>query len=225
MPTFAEIQTDVSAMLQDPSNTAVPLATVGNSINKAINYWKYRRFWFNEKTEITTLVQVDPNNPLPTDGAIPLPDDFLIPSLTDGSFVIEYSGMRYPLQKLSEPDYNGIYLSNGVGQPYAYSKQSNQGYLVYFLPDRDYITRCFYLKAYDALVENDATNDWTDEVPDLITYTAASYCSRDYRQDLNMYSAFWSQAQIEYTNALTRTRKENATGSLSVGSLGSSGFL
>jgi hypothetical protein len=218
MATFAEIKTDVSAFLQDPSNAAVSSANVGNSVNKAIRYWKYKRFWFNEKVASIILAYNDP--------VVPLPTDFLVPSITDGAIVIVYSGMRYPLNKLSELDYNAVYLSNGVGQPYAYSKQASAGYQVYFIPDRNYDALLFYLKEYDVLTANDATNDWTDEAQDLITYTAAAYCSRDYRQDLSMYNAFWAQAQTEYTNMLVRTRKENATGSLSVGSIGGyNGFL
>lgn len=205
MATFSEMKTWVSKRLQDPSNTAVSSEDVGDLLNQALNYWKNVRFNFNERTVVGTLLQGNPTLPLPADWYLPA---------TDEAVVIQYSGIRYVLKKLVEPLYNGIYLSNGVGQPWWYSKQADEGYQVYPIPDRDYDVRFFYLRTYDDFSGDSDTNDFSVYARNLLQYTAAAYGSRDFRQDVTMYQAFWAQALDEENNLLVSTRKENATGSL-----------
>lgn len=210
MATFGEMKTFVSKRLQDPNNTAVSSSDVGDLINQAQDYWKNTRFFFNEATDTTTLLQNDPT--------IPLPADFLCPS-TDNAFVIEYSGIRYPLSKLNETAYNAVYLSNGVGQPWWYSKQADAGYQVYPIPDRDYTLRRFWLRDYADFSSDSDTNDFSTNAANLLKYTASAYGSRDFRQDNDMYSAFWAQAKMELQSLLVTTRKDNATGSLTITSI------
>lgn len=205
MATFAELKTKVSKLLQDPSNTAVSSADVGDLVNQAIDYWQNVRFWFNESVYFDTLVESNQN--------VTLPDDFLVPA-TDDCLVIDYSGIRYVLKKLVEPLYNGVFLSNGIGQPWWYSKQADLGYQVYPIPDKNYDYQLFYLRDYAPLVNAADTNDFTVNASNLLQYTAAAYGSRDYRQDLIMFKAFSDQMDIEEQNLLVTTRKDNATGSL-----------
>ncbi len=207
MATFGSMQTWVSKRLQDPDQTAVSASDVADLINQAIDYWQNTRFWFNEVTDETVLTQGDPT--------IPLPLDFLAPSV-DNCFVIEYSGIRYPLKKVSEIDYNALYLSNGVGQPWWFCRQANSEYQVYPIPDRDYTLRRFYLRDYDQLSASDDENDFTDKATNLIQYTAAAYGSRDFREDLSMFDSFWTQAQRELQSLLVTTRKQNAKGTMTV---------
>lgn len=210
MATFAEMKTWVSKRLQDPNNTAVSSSDVGDLINEALRYWKNVRFFFNEITDTTTLTQGDPE--------IPLPDDWLCPSIDD-AFVIEYSGIRYPLRKISETMYNSFYLSNGVGQPWYFTRQASDEYQVYPIPDRDYTLRRFYLRNYDDFSGDSDTNDFSEDATSLLQYTAAAYGSRDFRQDLIMYQAFMSQADMEEQNLLATTRKDNATGAVTIYSM------
>jgi len=210
MANFGQMKTWVSKRLLDPNNTAVSSADVGDCINMALGLWKNNRFWFNEVTGTDTLAQGN--------AAIMLPSDWQLPSVDD-AFVIEYSGIRYPLKKVSESQYNAMYLSNGIGQPWWYSKQANSGFQVYPIPDRDYTLRYFYLKEYEDFSADSDTNDFSTLAAPLLQYTAAAYASRDFRQDMNMYSAFWQQAQTEYQNILVTTRKNNATGSLTITSM------
>lgn len=207
MATFGQMKTWVSKRLQDPNNTAVSSDDVGDLINQALSYWKNVRFWFNEVTDTTTLTAQD--------NSVPLPADWLVPSI-DEALVIEYSGIRYTLKKVSEAFYNQIYLSNGIGQPFYYSKQANSGYKVYPIPNKDYTLRRFYLKDYDDFVNDSDTNDFSEEAQYLLQYTAAAYGSRDFRQDLDMYKSFMDRALDEEQNLLVTTRKDNATGSLTI---------
>lgn len=210
MATFAQMKTWVSKRLQDPNNTAVSSADVGELVNSALNYWKNNRFWFNEITDTTTLTESDPS--------VPLPADWLVPSIDD-CFVIEYSGIRYPLKKVSESQYNAMYLSNGIGQPWWYSRQADTEYKVYPIPDRDYTLRRFYLRNYDDFSSDSDTNAFSEKATNLLQYTAAAYGSRDFRQDEKMYEAFQAQAKREYDSLMVITRKDNATGSLTITSM------
>lgn len=208
MATFAQMKTFVSKRLQDPDGTAVSSDDVGDLINQALAYWKNERFNFNERTDTTTLTGSDPT--------IPLPDDWLCPALDQGNFVIEYSGIRYPLYKVSEQMYNSQYLSNGIGQPFNYAKIASDQYQVYPIPDRDYTLRRFWLRNYDDFSESNTTNDFSEQAAALLEYSAAAYGSRDFRQDMAMYDVFWKQALLEEENLLVTTRKDNATGALTL---------
>ena len=207
MSNFAQMKLWVSKRLLDPNGTSVSSDDVGEMINQAIDDWKKRRFWFNEKTETVTLST--------SNNFIPLPSDYYIPSLDTGAFVIEYSGIRYPLAKLSELSYNNYYLSNGVGQPFWWSKQASpDNYVVYPIPDKDYTLRCFYLKEYTELSADSDSNDWTTVAQDLIKYQALAFGMNDFRQDYTAADRFQKMADAQYQNLLLRTRKENATGRL-----------
>lgn len=204
------MKTWVSKRLQDPNNTAVSSSDVGDMINQALSYWQNVRFNFNEITDETVLAQGDP--------AIPLPDDWLCPSIDD-CFVIEYSGIRYPLRKISETMYNAFYLSNGVGQPWYFTKQASDNYQVYPIPDRNYTLRRFYLRDYAPFSADGDTNDFSEKAQNLLQYTAVAYGSRDFRQDINMYQVFMQQALDEKKNLLATTRKDNATGAVTIYSM------
>lgn len=207
MATFGQMQTWVSKRLQDPNNTAVSASDVGELLNEALAYWKNTRFWFNEVTDLTVLTQGDP--------AIPLPADWLCPSI-DNAFVIEYSGIRYPLAKLSEVLYQAGYLSNGIGQPFYFARQADTEYQVYPIPDRNYDLRRFYLRDYAPFVDPNDTNVFSEKATNLLQYTAAAWGSRDFRQDIAMHDVFWTQAERELKSLLVTTRKDNATGSLTL---------
>lgn len=212
MATFAQMKTWVSKRLQDSNNTAVSSADVEDLINQALDYWKNIRFFFNEiETDpFLVLSQGDPE--------IPLPDDWLCPSIDD-AFVIQYSGIRYPLKKISETQYNAFYLSNGVGQPWYFAKLATAEYQVYPIPDRDYDLIAYYIKDYTPFVDASDTNDFSEKGTNLLQYTAAAYGSRDFRQDLIMYDVFWKQALMEKESLLTTTRKDNATGAVTIYSM------
>jgi|TARA_B110000503_G_scaffold84881_1_gene129159 hypothetical protein len=207
MATLAEIRTWVSKRLQDPNNTSISASDVDALTNQAIRYWNDSRFFFNEVTDTATLTQGD--------ATIPIPSHWLCPSI-DNCFVIEYSGIRYPLKKVSEMVYNSTFLTNGVGQPEIFTKQANSGYQCYPIPDRAYTVRRFYLKEYNALSGDSDTNEFTTHAEDLIKYTAVAYGSRDFRQDIQMYQAFIDQANTEEQALINETRKNNATGSLTI---------
>lgn len=105
MATFGSIQSMVSKRLLDPNYQAVAQSDVAQAINDAISYWKFRRFWFNEFMDTVTLT--------PQDGVITNMPDFLVNVTDDDGFNIEYSNVRYPLRKITQQQYDNMYLSNG----------------------------------------------------------------------------------------------------------------
>lgn len=205
MATFGDIQTSVSKRLLDPDNIAVPASDVAASINDSIRYWKYKRFWFNEGYSQVTAVEKS--------GPIPLPADFLVPSTQDDGFNIEYSAMRYPLKKLTQLQYDNIYLTNGYGLPRMYARVG-QDYVLYPLPDRNYIVNCHYLRDYPPLVNEDDTNDFTDNAERMIMLWACANLVDEFRRDPEMSDRFRSRAMEEYNELQNMTRKTNASGSL-----------
>lgn len=210
MATFAELQSAVSERLLDPSGTAVSPANVAASINDSIAYWKFRRFWFNEGVFTSTLTQQDP--------ILPLPSDFLVPAFDDGAVTIEYSAMRYPLNKISNQTFNQVFLTNGYGLPVSYARVGN-GYRVYFIPDRNYDFLLYYLKDYVPLVANGDTNDFTDNAARLLTLWSCANCIAEFREDEKMEAYFRKAANDEALNLGRMTNKSNSTGKLAINSV------
>lgn len=209
MATFGEIQTNVSKRLLDASNTSVSSSDVAASINNSIRYWKYRNFWFNQISDTVTLTA--------TDGTIPLTGSYLMPLHDDGGFVIEYSNMRYPLTKISDQQYNSIFLDNGYGLPSVYAR-IGQSYEVYPLPDLAYTCRREYLKEYTALVNSSDTNDFTNYADRLIMLWSCADLVFEIRRDSDAETYFRSAAKDEYNLLQLMTEKSNSTGEIQISS-------
>jgi len=205
MATFGQIQTAVSKRLLDPDHTAVSEPDVASAINDTIRYWKYKRFWFNEGYAASIAVDQD--------AVIPLPADFLVPSTENDGFNIEYSAMRYPLKKLTQLQYDNIYLLNGFGLPRMYARVGTD-YVLYPKPDRNYQINCHYLKQYPDLVDSSSTNDFTIYASRLLTLWTCANLIAEFRQDEKMEQYFRNAAQDEYKELQTMTKKANASGSL-----------
>lgn len=209
MATFGQIRTAVSKRLLDPNGVAVSVSNVDEAINDAISYWKFRRFWFNEGYSTTILT--------PQDGTFALPNDFLVPATKDDGLNIEYSNNRYPLAKISQPQYDSVWLSNGYGIPRAYARVGDS-YEVYPLPDQAYTVNAHYLKEYPFLVNEDDTNDFTIYAYMLIRYWSLANLSAELRQDDRMETYYREAADNEYRNLQVMTNKSNATGRLTLNS-------
>lgn len=209
MPTFSAMKTYVAKRLLDPNGTAVSADDVGQAINDAIDYWKFRRFWFNEINDTATLTAEDP--------VFPVPSDFLVPAMDDDGFNIRYGNIVYPLVKITQSQFDGIFLTNGYGLPSWYARVG-QEYKCYPIPDQAYTVGRHYLRDYDALVNPSDTNDFTDNASRLINLWALANLSAELRQDDKMETYYRSAADNEYKNLMVMTRKSNASGKLSINS-------
>jgi hypothetical protein len=203
------MKTYVSKRLLDPSNTSVSLDDVGAAINDSIAYWKFRRFWFNEVYDTATLTAQDPNFPYPT--------DFLVPSMDSGGFNIQYGNIIYPLSKITQAQFDGLFLTNGYGLPSWYARVG-QEYKCYPIPDQAYVVGRHYLRDYAALANDGDTNDFTDNASRLINLWALANLSAELRQDDKMETYYRSASDDEYQNLLVMTRKSNASGKIVINS-------
>lgn len=209
MATFEDIQDRMASRLKDESNTSVRQSELQDAINDAVRYWKKKIFWFNTDTFTDTLTAQD--------GEIPLPSDFLIPVRADDAFWISYSSIRYPLTKVSEEQYNSMYLANGFGLPRVYT-QIDGIYQSYPLPDQDYTISGHYLKDYDDLVNDNDTNDFTVYADRLIMLWALANCFAEYRQDDKLETYYRAAALDEEKSLRAFTNRKRSSGRLQTGS-------
>lgn len=208
MATFGDIQSAVSKRLLDPANTSVSASDVAQAINAAISYWKFRRFWFNEVSDTATLTAQSP--------VFPYPSNFLVPATKDDGFYISYSSQRYPMTKISQPDYDAIIMANGFGLPRAYARIGDTQYQCYPIPDQNYTVGRHYLKQYADLSSSTDTNDFTIYADKLIESWALANLSAELRQDDKMEAYYRNKAKDEYKNLGVMSNKTNATGRLSI---------
>ena len=207
MATFAELRTRVSRKLIDPSNTAVSVANVGDAINDAIRFWRYKHFWFNEATATTTLVVGNPVIPN-------FPTDFLFED-EDNGFVIPYQQISYTLKKKHPKEYDLESIQNAKGIPYIYTWR-NGVYSVYFNPNIAYTLNIYYIKNYIDLSADADNNDFTNYADQLIVYEALSRLTGEERQDMDTGNSYSAKANREFTNLKQRSAKQAATGRLSI---------
>lgn len=208
MSTFGEMVTYVSKRLIDPTNTAITVSDVEGGINDSINYWRFRRFWFNEVADSAVLIVQDPSFPYPT--------NFLVPSTDDDGFYIEYGNVRYPMIKTTQQTYDALYLSNGYGLPKWYARIGDKEYKCYPIPDRAYTVGRHYLKDYPVLSADGDTNDFTDNASRLINLWALGNLTTELRQDTTMGDYYREASQNEYRQLRVMTDKSNAAGKLTI---------
>lgn len=210
MANLGQMVSYVQARLIDPNAQAVSTDQIIYAINESIDYWKTRRFWFNERFATDVLTAQS--------SLIPLPDDFLVTATNYDGFLIEYSYTRYPLQKITQQQYDGLYLANGYGLPRTYARVG-QDYVLYFIPDRAYTIKIHYLTTQDTLENDGDTNDFTDYASRLINLWTLANLSGELRQDTTMETYYRAAADDEYRQLCVRNNKENATGRLTLSSL------
>lgn len=210
MATLSDLQTYIAARLIDPNNQVVTVAQITQAVNDSIRYWKYRRFWFNEVNDTATLTQGNSSFPYPT--------NFLVPSMKDDGFCIEFGGVRYPLSKVSNQVYDALYISNNQGLPTWYARTGDTQYQCYPIPQQNYTVRRHYLKNYTALSASGDNNDFTNNAERLIELWSLAQLNAELRQDTEMSSYYEGKANDEYRQLNLMTTKSNATGKLQISS-------
>lgn len=208
MANLGAIQSYVAKRLIDPNGTAVDAEDVKIGINESIRYWKLRRFWFNEVNDTATLTAGS--------AAFPYPADFLVPALKDDGFAIEYGSIRFPLSKVSKPQYDNSYISNSKGLPRWYARMANQEYQCFPIPNVDYVVQRHYLKDYADLVNSSDENDFTQNADRLLKLWTLSNLTQELRQDTQQASYYRTAANDEYISLQSFTNKANAAGKLTI---------
>lgn len=207
MPTFGQIKQTVSRKLQNANLTSVSALNVGDAINDAIRFWRYRPFWFNQASVQLTLasgVQVISG----------LPSDFLFENPENG-FVIPDVNCFYTLDKKPNFDFDNERFAQDVGRPYCYTYRRGQ-YEIYPMTDKSYSMNVYYTKDYTVLSADGDSNDFTNHADQLVVYEALSRLFGEDRMDAESGNNYASKAEREYSNLRMRTGKQQATGRLSV---------
>lgn len=203
MAVLSDMQAFCSRRLFDDGQTAVSQSDITFAINASLQYWKQKRFWFNEATFNFTMTTGNP--------VIQQPTNMLFEFPRGGLFVTDQQSV-YVLQKISPERYDYANYQ-GVGRPYAYTYRAGQ-YEVYYFPQQDYPATWNYIKDYADFANPSDTNDFSVNADKLLCYDALQRLHAELRQDEKMSSYYSTAAQREETNLLDRSRKNNATGSL-----------
>jgi hypothetical protein len=229
--TFGSLQTKISTKLIDAGQTAVSAANVADAINDALHFWKFRRFWFNERQVTLTMDINDPfvfiygqSNPNYLNAPV-LPQLFLYEFPEDG-FTIYYNQLRYVMEKKSPKVFDihtvggitgpaGTPSGSGLGLPFMYTFR-NQAYEFYFYPNLNYSMVVNYITDYvDLSLPND-TNDFTNYADRILLYEALSHLYGENRQDEQQEGTYFAKAEREYQNLKMRGFQQQESGSLTI---------
>lgn len=206
MPTFAELKGRVAQALLDPNNAAISDADVGQAVNDALRYWRYRRFWFNSAKVDLTLVAGNPVVPN-------VPADLLFEMAKFG-LVVKYNQLSYPLRKVLPHEYDAQ-NNEAQGLPEIYTWRNGQ-FELFWYPNQAYTLTLNYVKDYAPLVNAADNNDFTNQADSLLIYEAASRLYGTLRQDRQKADDYLRDAMREYDNLCIKTGKQTGSGSLAV---------
>lgn len=217
MSTFVQLKSKIAQRLIDPSSTAVSLTNVGDAINDAITFWKYKRFWFNQTSVVKTMDFNDPyilqygNTKTAYPLAPVLPSDFLY-EIPENGFVINWNNLSYTMKKKHPKEFDATNV-RGIGLPFIYTFR-DENYEFYFYPNINYLMSVYYVKNYVDLVNDSDHNDFTDFAEKMIIYEALSRLSAELRQDEKMQAYYSAAALKEYENIKIRSFDQMKSGTL-----------
>ncbi len=210
MANFGELIAKVSLRLKDPNNTAISSATVSTALNDAIQHWSKRRFFFNEFEETIELVENDPFLP-----------DLIVTAkyfFNPNGMVINFANTRWTVKRVSPQEYDQMNVE-GRGIPFAYCAR-NKKFELYYFPDNPYSTVIRGVRSYTEFAtdgtDNNNSNDFTTDAPDLIMYEATSRLFAEIYQDPKMETYFTARTQKEYISLTREDNRVRASGRLTV---------
>lgn len=214
MATVGTMISNISLELKDTSNVSVSSAAVVTAINRALNFYKWKPFWFNEFYE-TRTISSSPGNTFTLSTTKPV---YIFP---DGGVVIEDSDRRYPLRKVSSDEYDSM-DDEGTGRPFVWTYR-NEGYEVYYYADQNYTAHIrgvfdYNITDFSTALTSSSTleNVFTVNAPTLIEYDALSRLHFGHLQDENMGKVFRDLAERELGSQMEFDREKNATGQMQV---------
>lgn len=158
MATLAQLRTRISRKIKDPDNTGLSASSVDEEINRAIRFYRNRRFWFNSEEASITLVA--------DTQAVPGVPSTLVSELQVNGLLLIDSQVKIDLQKLPNDEFFER-DNDQTGRPYFYTYKDGS-FLLLPTPDQAYTLKLRYLEEYADLVDDSDTNDFTDNAEDLI---------------------------------------------------------
>lgn len=156
--TFSNLQTRISAEINEASNVNVTVAQVKTAIISAIEYYERQRKWFSETVNknLWTLSGTE---------FVPLPNDFVF--LDKAQIQISTSNI-VPLVNVGWDEYSSYSFSSTTsGQPANFCVYGEKLWL-YPTPNDVYTLILSYVSRLQTLSASDDHNGWTDYAEPLI---------------------------------------------------------
>ncbi len=206
MATLGELRAQIAERLQDTSLQSISASSVNTIINETISYYKFRRYWFNEKEATLSTT---------ADSAVlsGIPSDFLFELSRGGLSVIDNQYV-YPLQKVDTFTYDANDIgTRGIPSMYVYRDRT---FDLYPIPERVYPVTLRYIKEYADLVNDVDSNDFTTIGERMVRYNALSRIYAEYKMDAQMEAYYTARADNEEQNLLKRSSALSGTGTLAV---------
>lgn len=204
MATLAQIRTLVARKLKDSAFTDLSASAYDGEINRAIRYYQNKEFWFNQDIETITLTA--------NTQAVPsLPSDLVNPTLVNGLTVID-GNSKYDLEKILPNEFMEM-DEDQVGVPQYWTYLDGQ-YLLLPTPDSAYTLKLRHLKSYADLSSDSDTNDFTDNVVDLIMLHALKNIYAEDKHDSDFAAMYARLEDTELKMIEKRTRALEGTGNL-----------
>jgi hypothetical protein len=161
MGTLGELKSRVASELVRTDQGA----NIAAAIVRAIDHYKGRRFWFNERSATATLDAGE--------------EYLAAPLVLDGLFVVEGAG-AVRLCEIGQDEMEDLYASGGASQRPSLFARYGDRVRVYPAPDQAYLMRSHgVFEMVPALDADGSANVWTTEAADLIAARAKLMVARD----------------------------------------------
>lgn len=188
MATFADLKTRIRTEMVRTDLEDDLADTLALHITRACEYFADERFWFN--AYVGTVSAVPGSQTLSVPATIRRVERVSIPAL------------QVEVREVILSDFPD-FIASAIPQVYAYD---NDQLLFYPTPDMDYTLRITGTKQINAPVNDDDSNEWTNEAQDLIVARAKSTLYRDQFRDPEGVQMAMGATQ----EALDRLKRETA---------------
>lgn len=204
MATLAQIRARIARKLKDSNYTDLSASTIDDEINRTIRFYQNHEFWFNTDVDVITLTA--------NTQAIPsIPSDLVYPGQIYGFLVID-GNSKYPLTHLPIDEFKAL-DEDQIGLPRYWTFQDGS-YLLLPTPDSAYTLNLNYIKSYADLSNDSDTNDFTNNVEDLIMLHTLKNLFAEDKQDPAYAASYEMLTKSELQMIDMRTRAIIGTGKI-----------
>lgn len=188
--------------LSDDGTAAISEDTVAYYVKAAIDHFKTRQFYFNQRTDTVGIPSGS--------GLVALPSDFIEMIM----WRITTSGSQRILQQIMYKELEVIRVSSVTVNSTAPDRYAifAQGLEVFPEPTDTTESRMSYVFELPTLDVDEDTNAWTDDARMLISAKVKEYIYNDRLHNVNMANRSAIEVEKELSKIYARSRKNNAIG-------------
>lgn len=196
MSTYAQIQSNIADKIVRSDLTT----QIADEINRAIQFYSSKRFYFTQTTDTFTTVASQASYSSSDSVATDIRHIDLL------KIAVATNDLIYP-ERINFTEIQQMNTSNATGEPsyYAYYQQKIWFYVI---PNAAWTVTMYYQKAYADLSSGSDTNDWTSGLPkDLIEQRVLSVMYADWTKDDE--SAARAKAREQEIYAMLKSESNN----------------